>query len=196
MDRSRPIYGKDVWPDEETFTDLVPDSFNLDYWSDSATRPQIWTEKDALSQIMLSIANEYNVQVFVTRGFLSVSNKMRWGGSEVSILYFGDFDPSGLFIDKDLRVDVLFQNFERVALTRVMASKLPSIPIKRKDPRSPAYVREYGVEAWELDALDPNKLRDLVRESIEKYMNFDLEQKRDLEAEIRGSIKHKLTRKG
>ena len=29
------------------------------------------------------------------------------------------------------------------------------------------YVRHYGEDAWELDAMDPNVLRDRVREEIE-----------------------------
>jgi len=189
VDRSRPIYGKKMWEDKKDFVEGISDMFNLDYWIDSKVRPQIWTEKDALSQVLYDVAREYNVDVYVSRGFLSISNKDRWGGSNIAVLYFGDFDPSGLFIDKDLEVSVAFENFERIALTEGMTKGLPSVPLKKKDPRTPSYVAQYGYDCgWELDALDPNKLKDLVKKSIEKYVDFDLQQKKEEESEIRRQL--------
>ena len=58
---------------------------------------------------------------------------------------------------------------KRVALTQEQARGLPSFPAadKRKDPRYGWFVRTYGQECWEVDALDPNELRDCVRKAIE-----------------------------
>lgn len=189
VDRSRPIYGKNLYDGLTVFLTATPDQFNLDFWNDSPTRPQIWTEKDALSQILLEIASDYNVDVYVTRGFLSISNKRKWG-SGATILYFGDFDPSGLYIDEDLKLDVACEDFERIALTMDQVQKydLPSVNVKRKDPRAPAYRAEYGDLGWELDALPPDVLKDLVRDSIEKYVDFNLEQKQEEEAKLRDSL--------
>ena len=190
VDRSRNIYGKSLWENKEHFLSSLSGSFNLDYWKDSKIRPQIWTEKDALSQVFYEIAREYNVDVYVSKGFLSISNKDKWGGEDIAILYFGDFDPSGLFIDKDLETSVVFNNFKRIALTKEMTKGLPNVPVKTGDPRAKSYIKKYGKKCWELDAIDPNKLRDLVEESIKKYVDFDLEQKKVEEQEIRESLNY------
>lgn len=131
--------------------------------------------------MLLDVSGDYNVDVYVTRGFLSISNKNRWGGGIA--LYFGDHEPSGLYIDEDLQLDVAFEDFERIALNLEQVQKydLPSIKIKRQDPRMPAYRVQYGDLGWELDALPPDVLKNLVREAIEKYADFDVEQKREEE---------------
>jgi len=188
IDRSRNIYGKQVWKSKKDFILDVSDMFNLDYWAKSKIKPQIWTEKDALSQVLYDVAKKYNVEVYVAKGFLSISNKNRWGGENIAILYFGDFDPSGLYIDKDIEVSTLFKNFKRIALTQSMTKGLPSVPVNKKDPRAKRYIENYGNKGWELDALDPNKLKNLVRKSIEKYVDFDVEQKREKEFSIRDEL--------
>ncbi len=45
---------------------------------------------------------------------------------------------------------------------------LPSFPAtdKRKDPRFQWFVSKYGDRCWELDAMDPNDLRDCVEREI------------------------------
>jgi hypothetical protein len=57
---------------------------------------------------------------------------------------------------------------KRIALTQAHHT-LPSFPAKdkKKDPRYPWFVRNYGKRCWELDALDPNDLRALVDEAIQ-----------------------------
>jgi hypothetical protein len=49
---------------------------------------------------------------------------------------------------------------------------LPSFPAtdKRKDPRYKWFVRNYGKRCWELDAMDPNDLRVLVKREIKKLI--------------------------
>jgi len=192
VDRARPIYsiGR-TFETIEDFLQDIGDYFNLDYWIDSENHIELWTEKDALSQVLYEIAKEYHVTVRVTRGFLSLSNKKRWGKANLTILYFGDFDPSGLFIDKDLQwSQVGYQSFSRIALTKEQIATyiLPSIKVNRLDPRANSYIATYGKRAWELDALSPNVLQKLVRDTIEQYVDFDLEQKEKTENEIREKI--------
>jgi hypothetical protein len=58
---------------------------------------------------------------------------------------------------------------QRIALRRDQVTDLPSFPAtdKRKDPRYKWFVANYGSRCWELDAMDPNDLRDCVEEAIE-----------------------------
>jgi hypothetical protein len=44
---------------------------------------------------------------------------------------------------------------------------------KKADPRHTWFVGRYGSRCWELDAMDPNLLRERVRESIEALIDVD-----------------------
>jgi len=196
VDRARPCYGETRrFSNLEEFAQVIPDYFNLDYWIDSKNHIEIWTEKDALSQVIYEIAKDYQVTVRVTRGFLSISNKFKWSDENLTILYFGDFDPSGLYIDKDLKWSQLeYEKFRRIALTeeQVKRLNLPSVKVNKKDPRSPKYLTEYGSRAWELDAMNPNDLQSLVRDTIKEYVDFDLQQKRNTAYLLREELRRRL----
>jgi hypothetical protein len=57
---------------------------------------------------------------------------------------------------------------KRIALLSHHVTDLPSFPArdKRKDTRYSWFVQNYGDRCWELDALDPNDLRALVKKAI------------------------------
>ena len=56
----------------------------------------------------------------------------------------------------------------RIALTVEQLEGLPSFPAadKKKDPRYKWFVANHGRHCWELDAMDPNDLRDCVEQAI------------------------------
>ena len=56
----------------------------------------------------------------------------------------------------------------RSSLTREQTRGLPSFPAtdKRKDPRHKWFCANHGYRCWELDAMDPNDLRDCVETAI------------------------------
>jgi len=191
VDRTRPSYGLNKWTSLNGALESMEQGFKLDYWKDSL-RFEIWTEKDALSQILYEEADRYRVPVRVTRGFLSTSARHKWSDPELVILYFGDFDPSGLYMDEDLKGSE-FMNyvyFKRIALTKeqIKDQNLPSVKVKMSDSRAKRYVEEHGYRGWELDALPPDYLRQLVRTTIEPVIDFDLDAKRKEELEIRRQI--------
>jgi len=59
---------------------------------------------------------------------------------------------------------------ERLALNRDQIDEYepPPNPAKVTDSRYASYVQVYGEDSWELDALDPRVLSDLVRRAIEE----------------------------
>ena len=140
---------------------------------------------------MLNAANfwfrtldEYGVGFRVMHGYGSataVYNVARYADDEARklvILYVGDYDPSGMNMSEH-DLPTRFKKYEgknvrvrRIALTRKQTSGLPSFPAsdKRKDKRYPWFVRNYGHECWELDAMDPNELRDCVEREIKKLI--------------------------
>ena len=62
-------------------------------------------------------------------------------------------------------------SFKRIALTLDDTRTLPSYPAKKTDTRYGWYVRNYGDQGWELDAMDPNDLRNRVREHVEAFID-------------------------
>lgn len=114
------------------------------------------------------------------------------GGQRVVVLHLGDHDPSGLDMTRDIR-DRLFTfvgrhragdppyggtitrsqhesevEVRRIALTwdQVQQYQPPPNPAKLTDSRASDYVAQYGNESWELDALDPATLADLIEDEI------------------------------
>jgi hypothetical protein len=99
-------------------------------------------------------------------------------GRELIALYVGDFDPSGMFMsEEDLpkrfsKYDGHHITLKRIALTGVHVLDLPSFLAanKKKDPRYKWFVARYGRRCWELDAMDPNDLRNCVEQAIKKLI--------------------------
>jgi hypothetical protein len=95
-------------------------------------------------------------------------------GRQLIVLYVGDFDPSGMYMsEEDLPARFVKYNgdhisLRRIALTAEQLAGLPSFPAddKRKDPRYKWFVANHGHRCWELDAMDPNDLRDCVELAI------------------------------
>jgi len=112
-------------------------------------------------------------------------------GKHILIVYLGDHDPSGLDMDRDIlgRIGMFagvgdaccetayegeepieIDRFElvRIALTmkQIDHYKPPPNPAKITDSRAAGYIRKHGDESWELDALEPRVLADLVRRSV------------------------------
>jgi hypothetical protein len=59
----------------------------------------------------------------------------------------------------------------------------PPNPAKTSDARFEGYMEKYGDESWELDALPPDYLVNLVTEHIEGEIDEDLWAEREAEIE-------------
>ncbi len=155
--------------------------FTMPMWEDQPVYLLISLEKDALSRLVSRVANLYSVRTFPTRGYPSFSyvqlmaNYMQTRLTEkpTILLYFGDFDPSGVDIERDLedrlsRYGAKDFKVKRIALTadQIRDYQLPPMPVKRSDARSEGFMATHGDMAVELDALDPNLLQEMVKRSI------------------------------
>ena len=156
--------------------------FSMPMWEDQPVYLLISLEKDALSRLVSRVANQYSVRTFPTRGYPSFSyvqlmaNYMqtRLAEKPIIVLYFGDFDPSGVDIERDLedrlgRYGAKDFKVKRIALTvdQIKDHQLPPMPVKRSDARAESFMNEYGDKTVELDALDPNLLQDIVKKAIQ-----------------------------
>jgi hypothetical protein len=63
----------------------------------------------------------------------------------------------------------------RIALNfdQVEEHNPPPNPAKLTDSRAKGYIAEYGYHSWELDALDPLMMRDLIKETVWSYRDED-----------------------
>jgi len=163
--------------------------FSMTFWEGQHYRVEVWVEKDALSKLCSTAAGEYNVTTCPSRGYSSYTY-VKDAADRISsypvdcetvILYFGDYDPSGLDIERDLtarlhRYGAHNVQVKRVALSLVQIQeyKLPPFPAKTKDPRYARFLADTGgSEAVELDALEPPVLEALIKENIEAFINMD-----------------------
>lgn len=174
----------------------TPDRYRMPRWKGQPHYVEVWVEKEALAGVFASVCEDLNVVSFPNRGYTSVTllkeaaerirdqtrKKVPPMGrrKQAHILYFGDFDPSGQDIERNIREKLqgtfgVSVDVERKALTREQIDrfKLPPQPAKRSDSRYDDFVKEHGDMAVELDALPPDELRDLIRESVSEY--FDQE---------------------
>lgn len=171
---------------EEAVQDMVRD-YRLNRQRGQKNYVEIWTEKDAVSNILKRASEHFHVKLMANRGYSSCSamkeafDRMETSGKKAIIIYVGDHDPSGLDMIRDIRErldEFGVEEFEvdHVALTKeqVEEYKPPPNPAKITDPRAKWYISEHGSESWELDALRPNDLERIVRKSVEKYIDLDL----------------------
>jgi hypothetical protein len=100
---------------------------------------------------------------------------------DVHVLYLGDHDPSGEDMVRDIR-DRLTEfgvprlKVDKIALTmpQIRKFKPPPNPAKITDSRAKAYIEKFGDQSWEVDALPPRELNQLVEQAIARNVNKDL----------------------
>jgi hypothetical protein len=95
------------------------------------------------------------------------------------VLHLGDHDPNGLDMTRDNR-DRLAEysrhdvEVRRLALNmdQIVRYAPPPNYAKETDSRYETYIRNYGTtECWELDALNPTVISDLIGREIERLVD-------------------------
>lgn len=98
---------------------------------------------------------------------------------EAILFYLGDHDPSGEDMVRDIqeRLEMygVTLDVRKLALTmdQVKEYDPPPNPAKMTDPRAAKYVDEHGATSWEVDALGPDVLDQLIRDSFEAVIDSD-----------------------
>ena len=144
---------------------------------------EIWVEKDALSNVLYRVSEKYHIRLMVNRGYSSVSAMYdaykRLSDNDV-ILYFGDHDPSGMDMIRDIRERLtefgINVDVRPIALNmeQIQEFNPPPNPAKITDPRAKWYIEKYGKTSWELDALPPKELIELAENAVLSIIDIDL----------------------
>jgi len=189
-DRTRHVRGNQHHDSPASIMRIAARSYRTDKWADQPVRFEVWIEKDALTGIIDPVCRELDVDYTALRGFTSLSEMWRAAtgrfadyiaaGQRVVILHMGDHDPSGIDATRD--IEAKMETFgaavevRRIALNMEQIRELnpPSFEAKPTDSRSRAYIEEYGNEAWELDALNPDMFADLIRDEVMSERDADL----------------------
>lgn len=66
-------------------------------------------------------------------------------------------------------------------MDQIEENDCPPNPAKLTDSRADGYIDRFGYESWELDALEPSYLVNLVRESISQHIDDDVWARRQEE---------------
>ncbi|MHB1546840.1 MAG: toprim domain-containing protein [bacterium] len=184
-DRTRQPRTVSMWADLPDFFESVKSAYRKDVWESQENYIVVWVEKDALSGIFQRVVNQYGVTLVVGRGYNSWSIKKDLSdifesyNKPAVVLYFGDFDPSGEDIYRDLEDSFSFfqislKKIEKVSLTKedIIKYKLPPDFAKKSDTRAKSFIEKNGDMAVELDALPLQVLQEKIKASIEKYMDI------------------------
>lgn len=175
----------------------VRDSYDIDMWTNQAHRVEVWIEKEALVGVINNVCGQLDVPYFACRGYVSQSEQWRAGqrfrwnnddGQETIVLHLGDHDPSGMDMtrDNDQRL-AMFSHFEDCVTVKRIALNMDQIeeydpppnPAKLTDARAGEYVAEYGYDSWELDALEPAVITQLITDEVNKIRDMDLWRERE-----------------
>lgn len=239
-------------------------SYRLDRQIGQKNHIEVWTEKDAISSILSRVTNPYTVRLVVNKGYTSstaiygaykrFAESMN-AGNPVKVLYFGDHDPSGLDMIRDIRDRLMFMFtkgeefaynyggstnnvFDRMlvwwenegyniydcieeypqysamekiirtnydggsddrledmwdtarlhfyidknalfevipvglTMAQIQQYNPPPNPAKITDPRAKKYVEEFGQVSWEVDALTPKIMTEIVEKAVTENMDM------------------------
>lgn len=191
-DRTRNAIRTAYWDSPSDVIDAAYRSYRINRWADQENVVEVWIEKEALIGVITDICDEYGVTAFACRGYVSQSEMWEAAqraiphikaGKHVHILHLGDHDPSGIDMTRDIAERLaLFLGFRdyglsvhRLALNmeQIDLYQPPPNPAKTSDARFESYLQHYGDESWELDALSPQVIVDLIREQITDKLDLD-----------------------
>lgn len=194
-DRTRFLRGRNNSFSPSSALTSLSRRYSVDMWANQETRIEVWIEKDALLGVVEGVCRDNDVDYFACRGYVSQSTLYEAGkrmaeyrdrGFETLIIHLGDHDPSGIDMTRDNheRLTLFADDYtevRRIALNmdQVEEYNPPPNPAKMSDSRAADYVAMYGDSSWELDALDPRAMRELIQDTIDEYKDLDKWQIRE-----------------
>ena len=183
-------YDPTKYAKEQVVSSFNPIKWTPDKWTDQEKYVEVWIEKDALAGLFAPVCEEWGLPLIISRGFTSVTyrklaeKRMKEADKPCTLLYFGDLDPSGMAISDVLKNELSCNHVEviRPALNveQVSELNLTSAPTKDTDSRTNEFNKRFpslNGECYELDAMHPKKLQELLTNSIQSNFDEDVHNK-------------------
>lgn len=186
-DGTRWITKPQTWTRLDAMLEDAAASYRRSLWRDQQVDVQFFTEKDAISGVVLPVTERWDVPLGVARGYASES--FAWSCAQsvcaasgaVYVYQLGDHDPSGVDAWRDFTAKVTrfaaerytdvedWLHFERLAVTeqQIQEWQLPTRPTKRTDTRAAGF----RGESVEVDAIPAALLRALVDDAITQHID-------------------------
>jgi hypothetical protein len=194
-DRGRDPVIPASWTSPAEIVGVAARQFRVDRWEGQENYVEVMVEKDALSGILEPVCRELHVRFTANKGYSSLTAMFDAGerirealtgegsANEAHIFYFGDHDPSGIDMTRDVETRLRqfarlgdsaedYIHIHRLALNMDQVSRWnpPENPAKTTDSRFASYMDKYGTKSWELDAVEPSTLTRILRNSIEELI--------------------------
>ena len=210
-DRGRETTQNSHWNNPGEILDACAKQFRVDLWKGQPNHVEVMVEKQALEGVLEPVCKKLDIPFTANKGYSSSSamyevaqrllDKSR-SGMDLHIIYLGDHDPSGIDMTRDVTDRLsLFVGIDvevhRVALNMDQVDEYnpPENPAKLTDSRANAYIARFGDSSWELDALEPSLLAQIVTSQVEELRDDDLyEQQKRVQATWRTELR-KMARK-
>lgn len=190
-DRTRNLRGNSHWNTPADVIASAKYSYLLNKWKGQPNYVEVWVEKDALVDIVGQACYPLDTPFFSCRGYTSQSEM--WSAAQrfirqnrnrdhCYIIHLGDHDPSGIDMTRDIqeRLEMFGADVfvKRVALTmeQIGTYNPPPNPAKITDSRCSKYMEEFGDESWELDALEPKVITELIKSEVTAYRDDEIYQ--------------------
>jgi hypothetical protein len=198
-DRGRSMVCNSHWSTPAEILKSCVSSFQIDKWETQPCYVEVMVEKQALEGVLEPVCSILDVPFTANKGYSSSSAmyeaskrflRRAEDDKELYVIYLGDHDPSGIDMSRDVleRLDLFIKTslgrahnedsgltVKRVALNIDQVRKLhpPENPAKVTDSRAAHYIRLYGESSWELDAIEPKALADLVTRAVHEIRDLD-----------------------
>lgn len=173
--------------------DVALRAFRLPRWKGQPNYAELWVEKAALAGVLEPMASRYHAVLMVNKGYSSLSAMYESakrldaaserGVDDIYIFYLGDHDPSGEDMVRDIEqrlnlftYEALPIHVQKLALTmeQVQQYNPPPNTAKLSDSRAEKYIAEHGQSSWEVDALDPATLQQIIADAFEEVIDMDM----------------------
>lgn len=187
-DSSRTVWRKARFGDLQSYAEHVASNYAKDYWLESPVNVEVWCEKDAMQGVIYPVCLDFGLSLYVSKGQSSASylyeaaEAIREDGRPAVIYILSDFDPAGFRIaekieaglrehlpeEQDLRAVRIAVSYEQV-----QQYNLTTREVKKSDSGAVEFIRRFGDNACELEAMRPNTLRELLAEHLHEHMSKD-----------------------
>lgn len=191
-DRNRETIIPAHWKSPAEIVNAAARQYRIDKWANQPVHIEVMAEKDAATSVLEPVCRRLDVGFTANKGYASSSLLYEIGkriegkiddDKQVCVIYLGDHDPSGIDMTRDVLERLgLYSNCSgdvevvRLALNwdQIEQWNPPENPAKESDPRAASYINRFGDSSWELDAVEPLTLRDLVEQSVLLRRDNDL----------------------
>jgi hypothetical protein len=188
VDETRQVQRWQTWSTPSEYADTVMNAYAKDWWAEQPQRLLVISEKGTVGGVLRPVLGEYRVPFLVVHGWSSATAVKNLANVSVAderpltLLYVGDHDPSGRRMS-DVDIPERMGRYGGVAdLLRLAVTQnhianldLPTFSVheKSKDANYRWFLETYGETCCELDALNPNALRDVVEGAITDRIAWD-----------------------